>query len=186
MTTLPFRPDLFNTVFSNGVVASISDLDLAVEEVERVLKPGGIFYCTVRTHRFRSMHVITRLLLWCRLRRTAEWHSCCMSRRTGAIHVKMDSEDWIKVFVESDLAVQSISGLFPTELMWLWGVLSRSPVRVPGVLRWLPARLFQEIAARTRKRGLQGFVSKRTLSIDASSMILIVARKQEGPLLDKP
>jgi len=132
------------------------------------------------------MHVITRFLLWCRLRRMAEWHSCRMDRRTGAIHVKMDSEDSIKVFVESDLVVQSICGLYPAELMWLWGVLSRSPVRVLGVLRWLPARLFKEIAARTWKRGLQGFVSKRTPSIDASSMILIVARKREGPRLDKP
>lgn len=44
---LPFNDNSFNTVFSNSVFEHLQDLDLALKEVSRVLKPNGRFIITV-------------------------------------------------------------------------------------------------------------------------------------------
>jgi len=39
----PFRSDLFDVVFASGVLSQLPDLRDALEEIGRVLKPGGVF-----------------------------------------------------------------------------------------------------------------------------------------------
>lgn len=43
----PFPSRSFQTVISNCVLEHIDDLNLTIEEIYRVLKPGGIFFTTV-------------------------------------------------------------------------------------------------------------------------------------------
>lgn len=47
--SLPFKDNAFLTIFSNSVIEHISDLDKALSEISRVLKPGGEFILTVPT-----------------------------------------------------------------------------------------------------------------------------------------
>lgn len=49
---LPFPGNYFHTVISNSVLEHIEDLDPVVEEVSRVLIPGGKFIFCVPNHRF--------------------------------------------------------------------------------------------------------------------------------------
>lgn len=42
---IPYADEAFDTVIANMMLYHVPDLDRALSEVRRVLKPGGIFYC---------------------------------------------------------------------------------------------------------------------------------------------
>jgi len=44
---LPFGAEVFDFVFSQAVLEHVKDPQRAVDEMVRVLKPGGVFYCEV-------------------------------------------------------------------------------------------------------------------------------------------
>lgn len=51
---LPFSENYFNSVISNSVLEHIEDIDSVINEVARVLKPGGKFVFCVPNHQFLS------------------------------------------------------------------------------------------------------------------------------------
>jgi SAM-dependent methyltransferase len=53
-THLPFPALAFESVFSNCVLEHIDNLDLALQEIHRVLRPGGILLTTVPTPRWET------------------------------------------------------------------------------------------------------------------------------------
>jgi len=63
---LPFSDNTFNIVFALDVLEHLPRRDLALREVKRVLKPGGLFIATVPAHQFlfsyhdRAVHHIKR------------------------------------------------------------------------------------------------------------------------------
>lgn len=64
---LPFDDDLFPTAMSNSVLEHIPDLGPVLDEVRRVVTPGGSFYVTLPTDRFEQYTVTARLLAACGL-----------------------------------------------------------------------------------------------------------------------
>ncbi len=62
---LPFDDDTFPTAMSNSVLEHIPDLGPVLDEVRRVLAPGGSFYVTLPTDRFEQYTVTARLLAAC-------------------------------------------------------------------------------------------------------------------------
>ena len=44
--SIPFKSDFFDTVIANHVLFYLYDLNLGLEEIARVLKDYGVFYCT--------------------------------------------------------------------------------------------------------------------------------------------
>jgi ubiquinone/menaquinone biosynthesis C-methylase UbiE len=52
--TLPFADESFSSVFSNCVLEHVDNLDTALDEIRRVLKPGGTLLTTVPTPRWES------------------------------------------------------------------------------------------------------------------------------------
>ncbi len=54
-TELPFSDNFFNTVVANCAVEHIPDIEKALGEVSRVLRPGGRFLFGVPSHRFAEM-----------------------------------------------------------------------------------------------------------------------------------
>ncbi len=52
--TIPYPDCYFNTVISNCVLEHIPNLDVALNEIHRVLKPGGIFMATVMTNQWEK------------------------------------------------------------------------------------------------------------------------------------
>jgi ubiquinone/menaquinone biosynthesis C-methylase UbiE len=59
---LPFETDSFDTVLSCGVLEHVEDPDGSLDELRRVLKPGGIFHVVNLPHRFSYTERIARLL----------------------------------------------------------------------------------------------------------------------------
>jgi len=63
------KPDgSFQTVLSNSVLEHIPDLRPVLNEVFRILSPGGVFYFTVPTNDFETWTVINQLLIRAGLR----------------------------------------------------------------------------------------------------------------------
>jgi SAM-dependent methyltransferase len=59
---LPFADGAFDTVLSCGVLEHVEDPDGSLEEIRRVLRPGGTFYVTNLPNRYSYTERIARLL----------------------------------------------------------------------------------------------------------------------------
>jgi ubiquinone/menaquinone biosynthesis C-methylase UbiE len=59
---LPFTDASFDTVLSCGVLEHVEDPDGSLDEIGRVLRPGGIFYVTNLPNRYSYTEKIARLL----------------------------------------------------------------------------------------------------------------------------
>jgi SAM-dependent methyltransferase len=59
---LPFADDSFDTVLSCGVLEHVHDPDASLDEIGRVLRPGGVFYITNLPNRYSYTEKIARLL----------------------------------------------------------------------------------------------------------------------------
>jgi SAM-dependent methyltransferase len=62
---MPFPDAFFGGVVSNCVFEHIPDVDRTIGEISRVLRPGGVFACTVIGDRFREL--LTDERTWRRL-----------------------------------------------------------------------------------------------------------------------
>jgi ubiquinone/menaquinone biosynthesis C-methylase UbiE len=145
---LPFENASFRTVFANGVLAAVPVPQSAMAEAYRVLRSGGEFCFTVRTHQFRKHYLGTRLLKRIGLCKWADAHSKRIDRRTGAMHVNSDPEQWTEQLKECGFEVTDVVGLYPIHLMSAWGVMSWLPLRVAfEVLRFAPSKRAQESIA---------------------------------------
>jgi ubiquinone/menaquinone biosynthesis C-methylase UbiE len=59
---LPYADDSFDAVLSCGVLEHVHDADASLEELKRVLRPGGTFYVYKLPNRFSYLEAIARLL----------------------------------------------------------------------------------------------------------------------------
>lgn len=59
---LPFEVDSFDTVLSCGVLEHVPDPDASLDEIRRVLRPGGMFYVANLPNRFSYTERAARLL----------------------------------------------------------------------------------------------------------------------------
>ena len=57
---LPFEDESMDVVIANHVLFYLHDLNLSLNEIKRVLKPGGIFFCS--TYGSKHMKEITTLI----------------------------------------------------------------------------------------------------------------------------
>jgi SAM-dependent methyltransferase len=54
---IPFRSGAFASALSNCVLEHIPDLDTTLSEIARVVKPGGLFVCTVICDQFSALFI---------------------------------------------------------------------------------------------------------------------------------
>jgi len=71
---MPFKSNAFNSVFSNCVMEHVGPLDDVLEEVGRVLRPGGQFVFTVPGDHFNEMLYFNKLFRNLGLSRLADWY----------------------------------------------------------------------------------------------------------------
>jgi SAM-dependent methyltransferase len=74
---LPFPGAAFGTVVANSVLEHLEDIEGAVAECARVLRPGGRLLITVPSHRFAGMLMGTKLL---------RAYGCWFNRRSRHFH----------------------------------------------------------------------------------------------------
>lgn len=59
---LPFEEATFDTVLSCGVLEHVADPDGSLDEIRRVLRPGGVFHVTNLPNRFSYTERVAKLL----------------------------------------------------------------------------------------------------------------------------
>ena len=103
--SLPFPDASFASVLSNCVLEHIADLDRALEEISRVLRPRGLFVCTVIGEHFPEF--LTSPRVWSRwgLGRARKAYVGWFNRK--AVHHHFDSpERWSERFERTGLRVR--------------------------------------------------------------------------------
>jgi ubiquinone/menaquinone biosynthesis C-methylase UbiE len=138
---LPIKDNFFDVIISNQVIEHLIDVDLFVEEIYRILKPGG--YAVISTENLASWHNIFALLLGqqafsqtiskkshvgCRLsphycERTGEW-----AKNKGPLHNKIFAYGGLKeIFELYQFKVESLlgSGYYPMPTRSLMKIAGR-------------------------------------------------------------
>jgi SAM-dependent methyltransferase len=90
---LPFGDEAFASVISNCVLEHIPDLDSALAEIARVLKPGGMFATTVPSPNYEGYLLGTTLFRTIGLRSLARAYGKWMTRISYHYHY-YSPEEW--------------------------------------------------------------------------------------------
>ena len=103
---MPFPDAHFASVVSNCVFEHIPDIDRTIGEIARVLRPGGVFACTVIGDRFREL--LTDEAAWRRLHLAGVHRAYIDWFNRNAAHFHFDSPAvWTERFARAGLAVTS-------------------------------------------------------------------------------
>lgn len=98
---IPFPSRSFQTVVSNCVLEHISHLELAIKEVYRVLRPGGLFLTTVMAKPWEDNLFGAKIL--------GDFYKKWM--REKQIHLNLlKREDWDKIFQKAEFKISHREG----------------------------------------------------------------------------
>jgi SAM-dependent methyltransferase len=92
---MPFADGSFNTVIANCVVEHIPDLDAALRETFRVLRPGGRFLFGVPSHLFGEMLLVPTIFRSLKLKRLARAYGDWFNRHSRHFHT-YDPQSWLE------------------------------------------------------------------------------------------
>lgn len=92
-TAIPFCDNFFQTVVANCVVEHIPDLDAALGEISRVLRPGGRFLFGVPSHLFASMLLGSTALSSIKLKRLSKRYGDWFNHHSLHFHT-YNPDDW--------------------------------------------------------------------------------------------
>jgi ubiquinone/menaquinone biosynthesis C-methylase UbiE len=124
-TELPFPNKSFKTVISNCVLEHIPDIDAALSEIQRVLKPGGRLMITVPSEKYN--HTFFRHLLEkIGLSALGKWY---IDKLNGVFkHYHVDSsETWKKRLKKAGLKIEVADYIIPMKAFYTyerWMVLA--------------------------------------------------------------
>lgn len=128
---IPKPDESYATVFANSVLEHISDLEPVVEEVFRVLRPGGAFYVTIPTHRFEQYTLGNLLLVALRVPKLAARWRRFFKSFWNLYNVNHPSE-WKHLFEKAGFEVRHSFEYEPRSLYLLKELLM--PFSVPGAV----------------------------------------------------
>ena len=128
--SLPFGDGSIDVIVSGGLLEHFEKPDMIVQEMSRVLKPGGLFYADIWPKRFSILRLIERL------HRQAEgWFEIRMSKREAFEMIQQCGLIPLRVFT---------AGVMPPRDMPLtnrFKAMNRFQRFVLGKLEWLWVRL---------------------------------------------
>lgn len=104
---IPKPADAFATAFSNSVLEHIPELPPVLNEVFRVLRPGGIFYFTVPTDDFEQQAVVTRMLMGMGLRNQASSYRRWYNRFWRHFHA-YSPDQWKRLAIDAGFEVKEM------------------------------------------------------------------------------
>lgn len=177
-TAIPEPDGSFDVVFSNSVLEHVEQLDDVVDEVRRVLRPGGRLVFTVPFESFR------RELFWPRLsrsagaRRLATRYVAALDRRIAHVNY-LSADGWRDLLRRHGFAMTLCVPYLSRRVIGIWETLANAT----GGVAYLAAR--GRIAPRRvlQKAGTAGH-SSRALGAAAFLVllpILVVAASERHP-----
>jgi SAM-dependent methyltransferase len=102
---IPFGPGSFASVLSNCVLEHIPDLDTTLAEIARVLKPGGLFACTVISDRFSEFFIPRQSWERWGLGRVRDRYVAWFNRKARHFHFE-SPEEWRRRFEKAGLEIE--------------------------------------------------------------------------------
>ena len=104
---LSFDDDTFDVIIANAMLYHVPNLDKGLKEVRRVLKKGGVFYCST----LGENNFVDRLAEWFKLsgEEFNPNHNFTMQNGTEKLHVAFD--DVTPLFYEDSLHITDIEDL---------------------------------------------------------------------------
>ncbi len=173
LLAVPFERACAGTVMCNTVLnclagGRLADLDGALGEIKRLLRPGGRFVCCVHASTLADLHLGYRLLLALRLRALADRYLGAIHRSNGrTIHLSTD--EWVRRLTGAGFLVERTVPFYTQR--------DSSLRRELRLLRWLPSR---PLALRLRDRLVKGYRAearqRRQEESCATGYVLVVAR----------
>ena len=178
-TDLPFEDGQFRAVISNASLLSIAgNLEPALNEMARVLQPEGDLAVTVCTDQYEQHYWITKFLTRLGLKKWAQRYTASMNRRMQQVHL-YSPQEWCRQLEAAGFEIKRCVGFVPLDVVPLWSFLAWTPMRVIGILKWVPngpvRRGLQTMAFRCFKPLYDRI--PREVPAEASGYILIEAQK---------
>lgn len=168
---MPFKFEIFGSVFSNCVVEHIPALDNLLDEVRRVLKEKGIFIFTVPSHRFGDFLFFSVIFNKLGLKGLAEWYKNKRNKLLNHFHC-YDHIRWREILREKGLNLLEYNYYMPGKATFIWDFLAFY-VFLLTKLRFKIGRPFF-LEKLVRKGYTSEFVNN-----EAGGALLIVAQKEK-------
>jgi SAM-dependent methyltransferase len=174
---LPYEAERFSTVYSNCVLEHIPDIENALREIQRVLKPGGALYITVPNPRCVTF-------LWWRdtfrklgLTALGDWYGNLTLRLFNAEHV-LEPEGWTELFERVGLETEHHEPYMPLRASRVQDLLLPtaflSVILKSLIERKLLFPRFHRLKVRTYRRLFMSTYAERA---PVGSATMLVARK---------
>lgn len=98
---IPFADNRFQTVISNCVLEHVTNINAAVKEIYRVLKPGGYFLTSVMADKWNDYQFGKKIF----------GESYTNHMKTSQVHLNLFSfKKWSKLFISSGFKIYSVTG----------------------------------------------------------------------------
>ncbi len=181
---LPFAEGYFSSIISNCVLEHVIDLSGTLDELFRVLKPGGLLAVTVVTARFGDQFTVPSVLG--PRSRVAGWYLKAFNRLSVHRH-SLSAKGWKQAFYQAGFSLETIRGYLKRpcqlrlfELMHFLGSPSVLYHAVTG--RWVCSARFRCLLLRVllRLRWLVTAPEDLATSVSSSPYFFCLLRKPKA------
>ncbi len=181
-TAMPFGDESFNTVLSVCALEHIPDIEGALREVGRVLKPGGELLFSVPSVRFGDMLLKTRLLRMLGLNAAADRHVEKKNRKSTHFNV-YDLARWEKLLGGAGLRVAAHEYCLSATTMLIWSAMTSFVFK----FFMLPFRIVREYHITVMDNILRGLLTalfsgvmrrERTVRPEMGGYLIMAAKKR--------
>ncbi len=166
---MPFKSNYFSTVVSNCVLEHINDLDLVLKEINRVLKPGGLFQTTVMAAPWERNLFMTKIV--------GNWYKDFMRKKQ--VHINLLTRKlWDKRFRKAGFQIKRVEGYLSPKACRLIDFCHYTSI--PNLIsyklfgKWV---LFPKIASTVYPEGWLAKVLEEKVETDTSGAIFYVLEK---------
>lgn len=176
---LAFKDKCFDMVFSNAVLALVwPNPEEAIREVRRILKSGGTYVCTVPTDLSEQHHYFAELLRKIRLNGLESKFRTRLNSRLCRV-TALPPDGWRRIFEENELSVKKVIPYISEQVSRRWSIMTFTPLRIMGLLRYLPLRSIQRLVSRVMKWLMVGSYNRlaEMKDVEYGDYIMIIAQR---------
>lgn len=120
---MPYKNEVFGSVFSNCVIEHIAGLDSVLNEVSRVLKPQGLLLFTVPSHKFADFLFFSTIFKNLGLKSLACWYKTKRNKLLNHFHC-YDHSRWRDILKKKGLDLIQYNYYMPKKATFIWDLLA--------------------------------------------------------------